>query len=186
MSILRIRDGDGNWQDVPAVKGPKGKDGVTPTISVTVEAVDSNQSASVTQSGTTTNPSIKLKLPRGAGGAVDTSGFVTKTGSQGNVAGYSTPMITGTAMTVTGDSADSIQYNASTGLTIPNGTTGTSWTKVINLTQSIPNGITMGNKWSWLSEDIPTIKANSILVLNWCNDRGLAFVDRSVSTTIAT
>lgn len=30
MEILRIRDADGNWQEVPALIGPAGADGKTP------------------------------------------------------------------------------------------------------------------------------------------------------------
>ena len=104
---------------------------------------------------------VKASIP-------STSGLVPKSGSRGTVAGYEA---TGSNTTVDASSSDSSQ--TASAVTVSNGTSGTSWTKIVRLTGSSPT-VTLGSSWVWSGGSAPTLKQNGILVCCWCGSGGIA------------
>lgn len=96
------------------------------------------------------------------------SKVIPKTGDAGTVSTYTS---VGTNTTINDSSPDACQ-TAST-VTVSNGTTGKSWTKIVRLTGSSPK-VTLGSSWKWLDNKAPTLKQNGFLVLGWCGSGGLA------------
>ena len=118
MAILQIKDSNGNWQEIAALKGdtgPKGEDGVTPNITVKVTTLDAGSDATVTKTGASDSPTFTIGIPKGDKGDTptgvvksvnnktpdvngnvtiqtggDTSNLVPKTGNRGVLAGYET------------------------------------------------------------------------------------------------
>lgn len=99
---------------------------------------------------------------------------IRMSGNRGEIGGYNTPKVYGMAMSVNGDSNDDTQFISSAAFSVANGTAGTAWTKAVWFTQAMVDGITLGSSWNWAGGEVPTIDANSVLVLYWNNDRGLA------------
>ena len=65
-SILNIKK-DGAWVEVPTLKG---KDGVTPNITIgTVETLPSGSEATATITGDKENPVLNLGIPKGVDGS---------------------------------------------------------------------------------------------------------------------
>lgn len=104
---------------------------------------------------------VKASIP-------STSGLVPKSGSRGTVAGYEA---TGSNTTVDATSSDSSQTDSA--VTVSDGTSGTSWTKIVRLTGSSPT-VTLGSSWVWSGGSAPTLKQNGILVCCWCGSGGIA------------
>ena len=104
---------------------------------------------------------------------VDTSDLVLKDGNRGQLAGYETPNVTASAVTITQDSADSTQVTGAVAVTVATGTEGTSWTKTVSLVNASAT-ITLGDSWVWSGGEVPTVSENAVLVLHWCNDIGVA------------
>ena len=103
----------------------------------------------------------------------DISGKVNVSGARGSLAGYET---TTTGTTVSATSADALV--ASSDVTVSDGASGTSWTKVVSLTAAVT--VTLGSSWTWQGGSAPTIVANGILVCCWCGSFGLcSFVSPS-------
>ena len=65
-------------------KGTKGDTGATPLFSVSAVTLDSNQTASVNQSGTAENPVVVFGIPRGAKGADGAKGVDGAKGEKGD------------------------------------------------------------------------------------------------------
>ena len=174
MSILKIKSTDGSWADIPAIKGPKGKDGVTPNITFQVDELTPGSSATISKSGTIENPTIKLGLPKGSKGTnADTSTVVLKTGSRGTLAGYQTPTIKSSNITINQDSNSGIELTTASTITVNSGTKGTSWIKSI-LIKNASTAVSLGDSWVWSGGEPPTIEENSRLTLCWNNDLGVA------------
>ena len=103
----------------------------------------------------------------------DISGKVNVSGARGALAGYEA---TTAGTTVSATSADALV--ASSDVTVSNGASGTSWTKVVSLTAAVT--VTLGSSWTWQGGSAPTIVANGILVCCWCGSFGLcSFVSPS-------
>lgn len=66
------------------LKGAKGDTGATPLFSVSAVTLDSNQTASVNQSGTAENPVVVFGIPRGAKGADGAKGVDGAKGEKGD------------------------------------------------------------------------------------------------------
>ena len=115
MAIIRIKDANGEWQEVPAVTGVGG---------------------------------------------------IPKAGNRGLLAGYE---LVGTSAIISDASNDSCQ--ASSDITIVNGVAGTAWTKIVRVTSEVD--VTIGDKWNWVTGEVPTIVAGGILVCTWCGDGGI-------------
>ena len=99
--------------------------------------------------------------------ATDISGKINTSGSRGALAGYES---VSSGATVSQSSADS--QTTSSNVTVSNGTSGTSWTKIVLLTSAVT--VTLGSSWSWQGGSAPTIVANGILVCCWCGTVGIA------------
>ena len=67
-SILNIKV-NGEWVEVPCLKGEPGNDGTTPNLTIgTVEALASGSEATATITGDKENPVLNLGIPKGADG----------------------------------------------------------------------------------------------------------------------
>lgn len=96
------------------------------------------------------------------------SKVIPKTGDAGTVSTYTS---VGTNTTINDSSPDACQ--TSSAVTVSNGTTNKSWTKIVRLTGSSPK-VTLGSSWKWLGGTAPALKQNGFLVLGWCGSGGLA------------
>lgn len=94
-------------------------------------------------------------------------------GSRGNLAGYNTPTVTSSAITINGSSSDDIQVTGAVAITVSNGSSSTSWCKAVSITNASAS-VTLGSKWKWANGEAPTVSANCVLLLYWNNSFGLA------------
>lgn len=95
--------------------------------------------------------------------------LVPKVGNRGALAGYETAV---SAASINSDSSDT-NYSGEN-VTVADGAEGTAWTKTVLLTGAV--SVTLGSSWSWAGGEVPTITANSVLVLHWCSSHGIASV----------
>ena len=103
----------------------------------------------------------------------DTSTLIPKSGNRGALAGYST---SATGTTVNATSGDSLY--ASTNVTVANGATGQTWTKVVKLSAGT---VTLGTNWSWVGGEAPELKYPCLLVCHWNQDKGIAGIVTGVA-----
>lgn len=177
MAIVKYKDESGSWKEIPTLKGSPG---ATPNITVEVETLTAGSNATVSQSGTAEAPVIKIGIPKGdkgdkgdSGKDADTSTLVLKSGSRGELAGYEVPSVTSSAVTINQDSNDTTQVTGAVTITVSNGASSTTWTKVVGLLDASAT-ISLGDAWVWQGGEVPTVAANSLLVLHWCHSFGLA------------
>ena len=171
MVNLKYKNTSGDWTNIPALEGDQGKVGVVPNISITAQSSDS---ASVSQSGTPENPSVVLNIPNGVSGTIpNETSLAKKSGNLGSVGGYNTPFVTANALTVNQDSNDNNQVTGAVTITVSNGTSNTEWIKSVMITNPSAS-VSLGSNWKWSGGEVPTITENSLLVLHWCNDTGVA------------
>ena len=52
MATLKFKNTDGTWKAIPVAKGKKGQTGSTPTVSISVDSLTADKSATITQTGT--------------------------------------------------------------------------------------------------------------------------------------
>ena len=98
-------------------------------------------------------------------------GGIPKSGNRGSLAGYET---IGNS-TVFGSAYEPGDTNQTTSsITVYDGNSGTSWTKIVRLTSSSPSVSFVGSKWTWKDGTAPTLSTGGILVLCWCGDGGIA------------
>lgn len=119
----------------------------------------------------TTTSWVKERLDESEEAAKNT--FTAIAGNRGETAGYETPQVSSSAITVNAASQDNIQVTGAVEITIENGVENQAWAKVISLTDASAV-ITLGDAWTWADGDTPTISANSLLVLYWSNTFGIA------------
>jgi hypothetical protein len=98
---------------------------------------------------------------------------IDKTGNRGTLAGFSVPNVTSSAVAITGDSSDDIQVTGSVEINVADGGANESWSKVVSIADASAT-ITLGSNWTWAGGEVPTVEANCILVLYWCNTFGKA------------
>lgn len=98
---------------------------------------------------------------------------IPKAGNRGALAGYSSSA-TGTMVNAT--SGDSLY--ASTNVTVTNGATGQTWTKVVKLSAGT---VTLGTNWSWVGGEAPELKYPCLLVCHWNQDKGIAGIVAGVA-----
>lgn len=101
------------------------------------------------------------------------SNAIPKTGNRGALAGYST---SATGTTVNATSGDSLY--ASANVTVANGATGQTWTKVVKLSAGT---VTLGTNWSWVGGEAPELKYPCLLVCHWNQDKGIAGIVAGVA-----
>lgn len=139
--------------------------GKTGAVSVDVGVTSFNGSTgAVTYSAPVTSVNGKT------GAVTISTGDSTKipiSGSRGNLAGYES---SGTATTINASARDSNQTGSK--ITVSNGTSGTSWTKIVRVTSAV--SVTLGSNWKWQGGSAPTIKSGGILVCCWCGSGGIA------------
>ena len=114
------------------------------------------------------NGNVAIPVPE-----IDTSALVVKNGNRGQLAGYETPSVTASAVTINQGSADTTQVTGAVAVTVEPGAEGTSWTKTVSLVNASAT-ITLGDSWVWSGGEAPTVSENAVLVLHWCNDVGVA------------
>ena len=98
---------------------------------------------------------------------------IPKSGNRGTLAGYST---SATGTTVNATSGDSLY--ASANVTVSNGATGQTWTKVVKLSAGT---VTLGTNWSWVGGEAPELKYPCLLVCHWNQDKGIAGIVAGVA-----
>lgn len=96
----------------------------------------------------------------------DTSTLIPKSGNRGAIAGYE-PSTRG--IIVSGTSADSM--NSSGAISVKQGTSGTTWTKVMYMTSG---SASLGANWKWSGGSAPTLKFPGVLVCHWNDTGGIA------------
>ena len=98
---------------------------------------------------------------------------VNTSGNRGQLAGYEVPAVTRSAVTINQNSTDVTQVTGAVVVTISNGSSNTAWTKIVSLTNASAT-ISLGSSWKWQGGEVPTVSANSLLALHWCNTFGIA------------
>lgn len=98
---------------------------------------------------------------------------IPKSGNRGALAGYST---SATDTTVNAASGDSLY--ASANVTVANGATGQTWTKVVKLSAGT---VTLGTNWAWVDGEAPELKYPCLLVCHWNQDKGIAGIVAGVA-----
>lgn len=98
---------------------------------------------------------------------------IHKSGNRGALAGYST---SATGTTVNATSGDSLY--ASANVTVANGATGQTWTKVVKLSAGT---VTLGTNWAWVGGEAPELKYPCLLVCHWNQDKGIAGIVAGVA-----
>ena len=92
---------------------------------------------------------------------------ISASGSRGSLAGYET---NGTSTTINESASDSNQTGSA--ITVSNGSSGTSWTKIVRVTAAV--SVTLGSSWKWQGGAAPTIVSGGVLVCCWCGSGGIA------------
>lgn len=136
-------------------------------------AIPQNESVTVDSSlsSTSTNP-VQNKVIHAKFAEYD-GAKVSKSGSRGTLSGYSVPSVTSGAVSITGESNDDVVVTSAVDVSVTNGSASQSWTKTVTL-QNESATVTLGDSWTWVGGEAPTISANSIVVLKWTGSFGLA------------
>lgn len=123
------------------------------------------------------SPGVTGTLAVRNGGTGRTDGHAPKdilmSGSRGNLAGYETPVVQSTALTISNTSRDTNLVTGAVRITVGNGAANQAWTKVVCLTNASAT-VSIGSKWKWAGGSAPDITANCALVLHWCSTFGIA------------
>lgn len=103
----------------------------------------------------------------------DASTLIPKSGNRGAIAGYESST---RGITVSDTSPDS---QTSTGaITVKQGTSGTTWTKVMYMTSG---SVSLGVNWKWSGGSAPTLKFPGVLVCHWNDTGGIAIYTAGAS-----
>ena len=105
--------------------------------------------------------------------ATDLTSLIPKTNSRGALAGYETPLVQATALTINSNSRDSNLVTGAVAITVSNGAASQSWTKTVALSNASAT-ISLGSNWKWVGGTAPSVSANCVVVLHWCNSFGIA------------
>lgn len=98
---------------------------------------------------------------------------IPKIGDRGTLAGYNTPASTSSAVTIDASSNDDTVVTSAVTVTVSDGSANQTWTKTVSI-QNASATIKLGESWVWTASTVPTVTANAILVLHWCNSVGVA------------
>lgn len=101
------------------------------------------------------------------------SNAIPKSGNRGALAGYSS---SATGTTVNATSGDSLY--ASTNVTVADGATGQTWTKVVKLSAGT---VSLDTNWAWVGGEAPELKYPCLLVCHWNQDKGIAGIVAGVA-----
>ena len=105
--------------------------------------------------------------------ATDLTSLIPKASSRGELAGYETPLVQATALTINGNSRDSNLVTGAVAITVSDGAASQSWTKTVALSNASAT-ISLGSNWKWVGGTAPSVSANCVVVLHWCNSFGIA------------
>lgn len=94
------------------------------------------------------------------------SNAIPKSGNRGAIAGYESST---RGIIVSDTSADSM--TSSGAITVKQGTSGTTWTKVMYMTSG---SVSLGANWKWSGGSAPTLKFPGVLVCHWNDTGGIA------------
>jgi hypothetical protein len=103
----------------------------------------------------------------------DTSTLIPKSGNRGAIAGYESST---RGIIVSSTSADSM--TSSGAIAVKQGTSGTTWTKVMYMTSG---SVGLGANWKWSGGNAPTLKFPGVLVCHWNDTGGIATYTAGVS-----
>lgn len=101
------------------------------------------------------------------------SDVIPRANARGNLAGYETPVVQSGALTISSTSCDTNCVTGAVQITVNNGSGSQAWTKTVALTNASAT-VYLGSSWKWVGGSAPTVKANCVLVLHWCNTFGIA------------
>lgn len=106
------------------------------------------------------------------------SGKISAAGLRGSLSGYETLSSSGAAVTITQDSPDDTAVTGAVAITVSPGVADTTWTKTVGITNAGAT-ISLGASWVWSGGEMPTVKANSVLILKWYGTFGFAALQNS-------
>lgn len=107
---------------------------------------------------------------KGTDNNVNNIAYINKEGDVGKITAYTTVHVSD-MLTVNQDTPD--ECIAAGSVTIANGPSGKSYTKVIKCTSPSPS-VSLGSRWKWQNGTSPEIKQNGFLVVCWVDNSGLA------------
>lgn len=154
-----------NMSDIPAPVDISGKADKT--------YVDTELAKKQTKGDYATNTALTELQEALNSASTQASNAIPKGGNRGALAGYST---SATGSTVDATSGDSLY--ASADVTVANGATGQTWTKVVKLSAGT---VTLGANWSWVGGEAPKLKYPCLLVCHWNQDKGIAGIIAGVA-----
>lgn len=99
---------------------------------------------------------------------------IPKTGNRGALAGYSTS----TSGNTVNNSANDSQFCTTGTVTVSNGATGQTWTKIIKMSGGT---VTLGSNWTWVDGETPELTFPCILICHWNEDKGIAGIVKGAS-----
>lgn len=140
-------------------KQPKGDYATTSALTSGLEGKANSSHTHTIANVTDLQEALNSAIPRG--------------GNRGALAGYST---SATGSTVNATSGDSLY--ASADVTVADGATGQTWTKVVKLSAGT---VTLGTNWSWVGGKAPELKYPCLLVCHWNQDKGVAGIIAGVA-----
>ena len=97
----------------------------------------------------------------------------TKSGDQGALTSFATAANATAAVTINDNANKSYFIPSGLAVTVANGTAGKSWEAKAHIATEA-TVITLGTAWKWVGKGV--VKANSILVLSWCQSIGYASI----------
>ena len=98
---------------------------------------------------------------------------VAVSGSRGLLAGSCSFATMSSAGTISSTSADNILVNGAVAVTIAAGGAAEAWTKAVVI-RNAGATITLNSGWKWQGGKVPTITADSLLILKWFGSVGIA------------
>ena len=91
----------------------------------------------------------------------DTSTLIPKVGNRGAIAGYELS----TEGTTVNDSSPDTQHSITGSVTVANGSSSATWTKVVTM---VGGSVSLsGNYWAWSGGKAPELKFPGVLVCHW-------------------
>lgn len=170
-----------NRADIPTITGKADKTYVDAELAkkqpkgdyATTSALTSGLAGKANSSHTHTIANVTGLQDALNAASTQASNAIPKTGNRGALAGYST---SATGTTVNATSGDSLY--ASANVTVANGATGQTWTKVVKLSAGT---VTLGTNWYWVGGEAPELKYPCLLVCHWNQDKGIAGIVAGVA-----
>lgn len=170
-----------NRSDIPNVSGKADKTYVDAELAkkqakgdyATTSALTSGLAGKANSSHTHTIANVTGLQDALNAASTQASNAIPKTGNRGALAGYSS---SATGTTVNATSGDSLY--ASTNVTVANGATGQTWTKVVKLSAGT---VSLGTNWAWVGGEAPELKYPCLLVCHWNQDKGIAGIVAGVA-----